>query len=53
MNGLGPTSFVMKITGPDGRVIMSDSSDYEAASFAQFSCDGSSPPFQPFGQETA
>lgn len=53
VNGLGPTEFTLTISGPDGEVIMSDTQDYTDACFAQFSCDGSSPAFQPFGEETA
>lgn len=53
VNGQGAASFALSVSAPDGTVLISPNTDAETPFFVQFSCDGTSPAFQPFGKETA
>lgn len=51
VNGQGAASFALRIVGPGGEVLVSVGSTEPTPWFVQFSCDGKSPAFAPFGQE--
>lgn len=51
VNGQGPTSFALKVVGPAGEVLVSPTSTEPTPWFVQYSCDGKSPAFAPFGAE--
>lgn len=48
VNGQGAA---LRVVGPGGEVLVSVGSTEPAPWFVQFSCDGKSPAFAPFGQE--
>lgn len=51
INAQGAVGFEMSVVGPSGEVIVSTVNLEPTPWFVQFSCDGSNPPFEPFGGE--
>lgn len=51
VNGQQAASFALRIVGPAGEVLASLTSTEPTPWFVQFSCDGKSSAFAPFGQE--